>query len=106
MAVMKGTRLAPANCIDMLEVRNAVDRLDEEIVALFAERFGYMCAAARIKSNRQNVRDEGRKAEVIANVRRLALRYGAPRAALAEIYELVVEQSIAYELECFDRFRE
>jgi isochorismate pyruvate lyase len=103
---MKGTRLAPADCTTMLDVRHAVDRLDEEIIMLLAERFDYMGAAARIKPNRQDVRDEARKAEVIANVRRLALGRGAPRGALADVYEVLVEQSIAYELECFDRFRE
>ena len=90
----------------MDDVRQSVDRLDQEIVALLAERFSYMGAAARIKSDRNQVRDEIRKAEVIANVRRLALQHGAPRSAVAEVYDLLVERSIAYELELFDRHRE
>ena len=58
----------------MAEVRHGVDRLDEEIVALLGERFRYMDAAARIKPEREAVRDEGRKAQVLANVARLAER--------------------------------
>ena len=46
----------------MTQVRAGVDRLDREIVALLAERFRYMEAAARIKPDRNEVRDEARKA--------------------------------------------
>jgi isochorismate pyruvate lyase len=87
----------------MAEVRHGVDRLDEAIVALIAERFRYMDAAARIKPDRAAVRDEARKAQVIGNVVRLAEAEGAPPAVLAEVYEKLVEGSIAYE---FDRFDE
>jgi isochorismate pyruvate lyase len=86
----------------MAEVRRGVDRLDEEIVALLGERFGYMAAAARIKPSRGAVRDEARKAEVIANAVRHAAAAGGPEAVIAALYEQLVEASIAYELERFD----
>ena len=69
---MTQDRVKPEDCRNMAEVRHGVDRLDEEIVALLGERFRYMDAAARIKPSRELVRDEARKAEVIANVRRLS----------------------------------
>lgn len=96
------TRVSPADCTAMAEVRHGVDRLDEEIVALLAERFRYMAAAARIKPERGLVRDEARKAEVIANARRAALAAGGPAERVAALYEALVESSIAYELERFD----
>jgi isochorismate pyruvate lyase len=86
----------------MAEVRHGVDRLDEEIVRLVGERFRYMDSAARIKPVREAVRDEGRKAQVLANVERLAAAHGVPAAAAAELYERLIEASIAYELERFD----
>jgi isochorismate pyruvate lyase len=89
----------------MAEVRNGIDRLDEQIVALLAERFRYMEAAARIKQDRGAVRDERRKAEVIANARRIAGEGGAPADAIEDIYERLVERSISYEFEQFDRNR-
>jgi isochorismate pyruvate lyase len=89
----------------MAEVREGVDRLDEEIVALVGERFRYMDAAARIKPGREAVRDEGRKAEVIANARRLAAAAGVPVEVAENLYEILVEASIAYELERFDATR-
>ena len=89
----------------MIEVRHGVDRLDEAIVRLIGERFRYMDAAARIKPSREAVRDEGRKAQVLANVARLAAEHDVPAAAAAELYERLVEASIGYELVRFDALR-
>ena len=86
----------------MIQVRAGVDRLDREIVALLAERFRYMEAAARIKPDRNEVRDEARKAEVLANVRRSVGSQPMPVDAIVSLYEQLVETSIAYELERFD----
>ena len=55
-------------------------------------------AAARIKPARGAVRDEARKTLVIANARSDAIARGLPADALAEIWERLVEASIAYEL--------
>ena len=54
-------------CETMADVRGGVDAIDRALVDLLAQRFGYMDAAARIKQDRGVVRDEARKAEVIAN---------------------------------------
>ncbi|HWH17854.1 MAG TPA: chorismate mutase [Allosphingosinicella sp.] len=102
---MSLNRVPPADCRSMEEVRRGVDRLDEEIVALLAERFRYMDAAARIKPNREAVRDEWRKADVLAKVRARAEREGAPCGRLALLYESLVEASISYELERYDATR-
>ena len=100
---MTETRVKPGDCQTMTEVRYGVDRLDEQIVALLGERFGYMRAAARIKPDRGAVRDEARKAEVIANARRCAEVAGVPDAVIVDLYEQLVEASIAYEFQHFDR---
>ena len=100
---MNAKRMAPVACRTMAEVRFAVDRLDEEIVVRLGERFRYMDAAARIKTSRRAVRDEGRKAQVLANVGALARQEGLPPAVAGELYEALIEASIAYELELFDK---
>ena len=89
----------------MTEVRHGVDRLDEQIVALIGERFRYMDAAARIKPDREAVRDEWRKADVISKVRASADREGAPTERIAALYDALVENSIAYEFDRYDETR-
>jgi isochorismate pyruvate lyase len=95
-------RVAPSECRTMTEVREGIDWLDAEIVALVAERFRYMDAAARIKPVREAVRDETRKAQVIANVRGHAEKMGIPVEVAGELYERLIEASIAYEFDVFD----
>ena len=102
---MTSERVDPAECRTMAEVRQGVDALDARIVALVGERFRYMDAAARIKPDREAVRDEGRKAQVLANVARLARENDVPEAVAEALYERLVEASIAYELRRFDSAR-
>jgi isochorismate pyruvate lyase len=89
----------------MTAVRAGVDDVDQRLVALIRRRFGYMDAAARIKSDRSAVRDEWRKADVLAKVDASAAQLGVDRALMARLYEDLVETSIAYELDVFDRTR-
>lgn len=95
----------PENCDTMAEVRAGVDEVDRRVVALIARRFAFMDAAARIKGDRNAVRDEQRKAEVLANVRALAAEHGLDTELLRRLYEDLIESSIAYEFEEFDRLR-
>lgn len=95
----------PEDCTDMREVRIGVDTTDRELMELLDRRFGYMRAAARLKEDRGVVRDEARKAEVIENARADAAKRELPSIKIAEIWELLVETSIAYELDEWDRIR-
>lgn len=95
--------MTPEDYTTMGQVRAGVDAIDRQLVALLAERFAHMRAAARIKPERGQVRDEARKAQVIANARAEAERLGAPSDTVAALWEQLVEASIAYEMEAFDR---
>lgn len=97
------TILAGPDCTTMAEVRAGVDQVDRELVALLVHRFAYMDAAARIKHDRDAVRDEARKAQVVANVRAQSRAAGLPEDVLADLWDALVEASIAYELDAFDR---
>jgi isochorismate pyruvate lyase len=96
---------AGPDCRTMAEVRAGVDALDRELVALLEARFAYMAAAARIKPERGQVRDEARKAQVIANAAAAARAAGVPDGLAETLWEALVEASIAYELERWDLLR-
>ena len=89
----------------MAEVRAGIDEVDRQLVALLGERFRFMDAAARIKNDRDAVRDEVRKAEVLAKVRAHAEGERIPPDKVAMVYELLIESSIAYEFDRFDESR-
>ena len=88
-------------CCCQPEKRPTIDRrLDQ---CRLEGLFGYMDAAARIKPDRQSIRDERRKAEVIANVKAHAAELGMPAPLAAAMWEMLIESSISYEMIQFDR---
>ena len=95
----------PADCLTMTDVRSGVDDVDRQVVALLERRFGYMDAAARIKVDREAVRDEWRKADVLSKVDAAAEERGVDRALVARLYEDLIETSIAHEFEEWDLVR-
>lgn len=102
---MTKTIKLPDDCETMVDVREGVDATDRELVALLERRFGYMRAAARIKPSRDVVRDEERKASVIAAAVADAEAKGIPGDVISDLWERLVEGSIAYEFEEWDRTR-
>ena len=98
-------RTAPDACQTMAEVRDGVDRLDRALVALIKERAGYMEAAARIKPSRNVVRDESRIEDVVSKVKTAAAAAGLSDAIAEPVWRELVERSIAYEFEVWDRTR-
>jgi isochorismate pyruvate lyase len=92
----------PNECNNMEDVRSGVDALDGEMVRLLGQRFAYMDAAARIKVDRNHVRDEARKTQVLDNVESAADVHGIPSGFIRGWWEQLVEMSIAYELQGWD----
>lgn len=95
--------ILPQDCTTMAEVRAGVDDIDRQLAALIGTRFRFMDAAARIKPERGQVRDEVRKAQVIGNAAANAEANDWPPEIARALWETLVEASIAYE---FDRFDE
>ena len=98
-------RVPPERCETMAEVRAGVDALDRALVALMAERQRYMTAAARIKPDRETVRDEARIEEVLHKVAAAAAEAGLEPAIAGPVWRILIEGCIAYELREFDRLR-
>ena len=96
----------PEECCSMEDVRAGVNETDRALLALLERRYGYMRAAARIKTTRDAVRDEARKAAVIEAMRNGADKAGLPSADVAAIWNDLVESSISYELVEWDRLRQ
>jgi isochorismate pyruvate lyase len=95
----------PEDCAEMPEVRAGVDAVDAALIELLARRFAYMDAAARIKTDRDAVRDEVRKREVIDNAIARATELGVPVTLIEQFWDQLVEGSIAYEFNRWDEIR-
>ncbi len=95
----------PETCRDMADVRAGVDEVDRMLVALIVRRQGYMDAAARIKTDRNVVRDEARIREVLSKVKVEAERQGLSWSIAEPVWREMMERCIAYEFEVWDALR-
>ena len=90
----------PEECTSMDEVRREIDRIDEQMVALLAERFAYVDRAWQIKMGTQ----EGatvpwRIQQVIDKVRAHAEAKGLPPALAEALWRQMIGWFIQYEEE-------
>ena len=86
------------DCASLEEVRGHIDGLDRRIVALLAERGGYVKQAARFKQSSDDVKAPARVAQVIAKVTALAEELGADAAVVEQVYRAMISGFIEAEL--------
>ena len=87
-----------ADCTTMAEIRAEIDRLDVELVALFAARTGYIDRASQIKpALGLPARIDSRVEEVVANVRRHAVAHSLPPDKVEKLWRKLIDWSIARE---------
>ncbi len=86
------------DCTSMAQIRAEIDRLDEALVKLFAERAGFIDRAAEIKAEVDlPARIDARVEEVVANVRRHAVAEGLPPDLVEKLWRRLIDWSIARE---------
>jgi isochorismate pyruvate lyase len=86
------------DCTTMAEIRAEIDRLDGELVALFAERVSYIDRAAVIKTGvGLPARIEDRVEDVITKVRAHAVSHGLPPDKLEKLWRKLIDWSIERE---------
>ena len=93
---------AGKDCQTMAEVREGVDALDRELVALLVKRQAYMTAAARIKQDRDAVHDDARIEDVVAKVIAEAQNQGLSKNIAEPVWRKLIERCIAFEFEEWD----
>ena len=94
------------HCDTMADVRRHIDALDDRIVALLAERSGYVAQAARIKQRADQVYDQARIDFIIERVRAQAREAGAPEAVMEATYRAMIGAFIEFERGEFTRLKE
>lgn len=89
-AQMSAKNLA-MECANLDEVRANIDRLDREIVRMLAERGQYVVQAAKFKKTEADVPAPARVEQVIGNVRKYAVEFGAPVDVVERGYRVLIE---------------
>lgn len=91
---------SPQQCANMDQVREEIDRLDSALVALIAERFGYVERAWEIKlAERADANVPWRNQQVIDKVRARAVEQGVSADLVEALWRQMIGWFIQYEEE-------
>lgn len=89
----------PADCESMDHVRVEIDRIDEQLVDLIAERFGYVDRAWQLKERPDEASVPWRIRQVIDKVEARAKDKGLPPELAVALWRQMVGWFIQYEEE-------
>lgn len=93
--------MSPASisaCASLEEVRANIDRVDRAIVALIAQRGGYVNQAASFKTTTDDVRAPRRVEQVITKVTAFAAEAGANPTVVERAYRSMIAAFVEQEL--------
>ena len=93
---MTATR-APAACGSKDEVRTEIDRIDQQLLNLFAERHRYVTRMAEIKTDPHEAYDRVRIEAVIGRVRERAESQGLDEDQAELIWRTLIDWNVNYE---------
>ncbi len=88
-------------CNSLEQVRENIDRIDNEIIKLIAERGEYVTQAAAFKKSENAVRDSSRVEAVVKNARSKAEQYGADPDLIESVYRKMIGRFIDSEMTVF-----
>ena len=89
----------PDQCTSMDHVREEIDRLDEQLIDLVAERFGYVDRAWKLKDKPEDATVPWRINDVIDKVRARAEKRGIPPQLAEALWRQMIGWFIEYEME-------
>jgi isochorismate pyruvate lyase len=89
--------MTPAECANREDIRREIDRLDQALVAMLVERFGYVRRMSEIKSDPAEALVESRVSDVLAHVTALARDKGLDVELARELWTRLMDWNIAWE---------
>lgn len=101
MDIAKGETIM--QCSSLEEVRSNIDRIDNEIIKLIAERGNYVIQASKFKKNETGVKAPDRVEAVIAKVCKKAEEYGADTGMVEALYRDMITRFTNMELQEFSK---
>jgi|GEM_PF-355118 Chorismate mutase len=87
----------PADCETKDDVRAEIDRIDQALLTLFAERHGYVTRMAEIKTDPHEAYDPTRIEAIITKVRERSLDLDLDEDQAELIWRTLIDWNINYE---------
>jgi chorismate mutase len=91
--------LSPTECSSKEDIRQQIDKIDQEIIALFGLRFKYVSEIVKFKNDPESIVAQDRKDHVISERGRWAHEHGLDKNTFEQIYRFLVDHNISKEME-------
>ncbi len=88
-------------CSSLEEVRDEIDKVDENIIKLIASRKNYVKQAANFKHSIDEIKADDRVNDVLNKVRHQALSLGLSPNLVSEIYQRMIDDMVETEIAQF-----
>lgn len=89
-------------CKSLKEIRNNIDKIDNQIIKLIAERGNYVKQASAFKKDSQDVKSSNRVEAVVEKARTLSTEYGANPDMVEKLYREMIAGFINMEMNEFN----
>jgi isochorismate pyruvate lyase len=94
----------PHDCKSLEDIRNEIDRIDEEILNLLKQRFDYVKEVVKYKSNDVNgIIAKERYNKVIESRRNIAAKNGLSPDVIEKIYRILLDYFIEEEIKILNK---
>ena len=93
----------PQDCLNMQDIREAMDSLDRDIIEKFGRRFEYVKAAAKFKKNTEEVKAKERFDSMLKQRRIWAVENNLSPDIIEQLYKELVNYFINEELQHWQR---
>ena len=87
----------PAECTSKEDVRAELDRIDQALLTLFAERHRYVTRMAEIKTDPHEAHDPARISAILGKQRKRAEEMGLDEDQAELIWKTLIDWNINYE---------
>lgn len=87
----------PSECTSIIDIRTEIDRIDQDVIRLLGERFGYVKEIVKYKTDAQSIRAQERFDQVIGQRREWATQAGLSADVIEKMYRLMLEHFIEEE---------
>ena len=94
---------SPYECSSKEEIREQIDLIDKEIIALFGLRFKYVSEIVKYKNDVESIIAKDRKNHVIKARGEWAVEHGLDKETFEQIYRFLVDHNIEKELDILEK---
>jgi isochorismate pyruvate lyase len=93
--------MSQKTCNTLEEVRSEIDKIDNQIIELMAERNSFIKQAAHFKESVEEVKAPDRVEYVLERVRHKSLTLGLNPHMVTELYNIMIEEMVESEIAQF-----